>query len=96
MEVVMHLQVIWRPFLVHSQRKFLKRSALMLILRSALAIWSVKAFLLYILLYGLFLHVLNFFDAFHHTFNWYFVDAEQPLPPHSGNRKYEHANPIPT
>lgn len=95
-EVVMHLQVIWRPFFVQSQRKFLKRSALMLISRgallTALAIWSVKAFLLYILSYGLFLHVLNFFDAFHHTFDQYFVDAEQSLPPHSRDRKYEQAN----
>jgi fatty acid desaturase len=95
-EVVMHLQVIWRPFFVRSQRKFLKRSALTLVLRgallAALAIWSVKAFFLYIVSYGLLLHVLNFFDAFHHTFDQYFVEAEQALPPHSRDRNYEQAN----
>jgi fatty acid desaturase len=94
--VVMHLQVVWRPFFVRSQRKFLKRSALTLVLRgallAALAIWSVKAVFLYILSYGIFLHVLNFFDAFHHTFDQYFVEAEEPLPPHFRDRKYEQDN----
>jgi fatty acid desaturase len=95
-EILMHLQVVWRPFVVRSQRRYLPRSLLMLVVRGALlallAIWSVKALVLYSLSVALFLHVLNFFDAFHHTFEQFFVDAEQPLPLQGRTRAYEQAN----
>jgi fatty acid desaturase len=95
-EVLMHLQVIWRPFLDRSQHMYRQRSALMLVIRGALLVllglWSVKALLLYFLSAGLLLHILNFFDAFHHTFEQHFVAPDQPLSTPRQDRAYEQAN----
>ena len=95
-EVLMHLQVVWRPFFVASQRRHLQRAAAMLVLRGtlliALAAWSPRALMLYALAYLLLLHVLNFFDAFHHTFEQYFVEQDQPVPMEGRDRAYEQAN----
>jgi len=95
-ELLMHAQVVVRPFIVPSQRPHLRRSAGMLLVRgallTALAWWSLKAFALYWLATLLFLHVLNFFDAFHHTFEQFFVAPDQALPPVIRERNYEQAN----
>jgi len=96
-ELLMHLQVIWRPFLDRSQRRYRPRAAAMLIVRlgllALLGLTSLKALLLYCLAYVLFLHALNFFDAFHHTFEQYFVEPDEPIPPMSGrNAAFEQAN----
>jgi fatty acid desaturase len=95
-EILLHLQVIYRPMLEASQRRHLPRVLTMLLLRglmfTALALWSLKAVLLYVLSYGLLLHVLNFFDAFHHTFEQHFVQADEPIPTPRPDRAYEMAN----
>jgi fatty acid desaturase len=95
-EILMHLQVIWRPFFVHSQRRHLPRVLAMLLLRCALlallGAWSIKALLLYLVAAALLLHVLNFFDAFHHTFEQFFVEANQPIPHREHDRAYEQIN----
>jgi fatty acid desaturase len=95
-EVLMHLQVVWRPFFVSSLRRHLPRALCMLLLRGSLLAllgwWSVKALLLYFLAAGLLLHVLNFFDAFHHTFEQFFVAADQPIPDRKRDRAYEQDN----
>lgn len=95
-EILMHLQVVWRPFFVPSQRRHLPRSAAMLVLRLSLlgllAAWSVKALALYALAYVLLLHVLNFFDAFHHTFDQFFVAEDEPVPMDGRDRAYEQAH----
>ncbi len=95
-ELLMHAQVRFRPFFVPSQRPYLRRCAAMLAVRSALLIalawWSLKAFALYWLATLLFLHILNFFDAFHHTYAQFFVTPDQPLPPLERERGYEQAN----
>jgi fatty acid desaturase len=95
-EILMHLQVIWRPFWVRSQRPHLPRAAGMLAARIALlavlGFWSLKALVLYGLAAFLLLHVLNLFDAFHHTFEQYFVEPDQPVPMDGRNREYEFAN----
>jgi fatty acid desaturase len=95
-ELLMHAQVVARPFFVPSQRPYLHRAAAMLVVRctllAALAWWSLKAFALYWLATLLLLHVLNFFDAFHHTFEQYFVAPDQALPPVIRERNYEQAN----
>ncbi len=92
-EVLMHGQVVCRPFFVPSQRRHLPRVALMLAVRCALlallGLWSLKALLLYLVATALFLHVLNFFDAFHHTYDQYFVEADQPIPMGNRDRRYE-------
>src|ERR1700689_3758566 len=95
-EILLHLQIAWRPVLVRSQRRYLPRALGMLLIRSlllaALAVWSVKAFLLYLLAYGLMLHVLNFFDAFHHSFEQNVVSPDQVVPKEARDRTYEQAN----
>lgn len=95
-EVLMHLQVVWRPFFVRSQRPHLPRAAAMLIVRCSLlallGLWSWKALLLYVVATALLLHVLNFFDAFHHTFPQFFVEADQPVPMEGRSRQYEQDN----
>jgi len=95
-EILMHLQVIWRPFGVRSQRAHLPRAAGMLVLRvlllMALGWWSLKALALYAVAALLLLHVLNFFDAFHHTFEQYFVQANEPVPMSGRDRAYEQAH----
>jgi fatty acid desaturase len=95
-EILMHWQVIGRPFVVASQRPHLPRVAAMLIARvgllTLLGWWSLRALLLYAVAAILLLHVLNFFDAFHHTFPQYFVAADEPVPMSGRDRHYEHAN----
>ena len=92
-EILMHLQVVWRPFFVVSQRRYLARAAGMLVIRCSLlallGFWSLRALLLYALATVLLLHVLNFFDAFHHTFEQHFVAPERLLPLEGRNRAYE-------
>jgi fatty acid desaturase len=95
-EIIMHLQVIVRPFVEESQRKFRRRVAWVLVTRIALlavlAAISLKAVLLYFVAYWLLLATLDFFDAFHHTFDQYFVDADAPLPMNGRDRPFEQAN----
>jgi len=52
------------------------------------------ALLLYGLAYVLFLHALNFFDAFHHTFEQYFVEPDEAAPPSDRNAHTNNAIPI--
>jgi fatty acid desaturase len=95
-EILLHLQILWRPLLEPGQRRYLPRVLGMLLFRSlllaALALWSLKALVLYLLAYGLLLHVLNFFDAFHHSFDQIVVDTDQEVPKQGRDRAYEQAN----
>jgi fatty acid desaturase len=95
-EILMHLQVVFRPFWIRSQRRYLPRVVLMLAARGSLLVglWiiSPRAVLLYALARALQLHVLNFFDAFHHTFEQYFIEPEQRLSIEGRDRAYEQRN----
>jgi fatty acid desaturase len=95
-ELLMHGQIILRPLFVPSQRRYLARVVAMAVARCALltllGLWSLKALILYGVAVLLFLHVLNFFDAFHHTFEQYAVAADEALPVHDRDRAFEHAN----
>jgi fatty acid desaturase len=95
-EILMHLQVLTRPFFVPAQRRHLPRVLLMLGLRLALltllASWSLRAALLYGLAVLLELHVLNFFDGFHHTFEQFVVKPEEPVSMAGRDRAYELGN----
>jgi fatty acid desaturase len=95
-EFLMHGQVVLRPLLERAQRAHLPRAALVLALRlallAALAEVSIQTAVLYVFAYTLFLAVLNFFDAFHHTFDQYFVDAAVAVPLNGRDRDYEQAN----
>src|SRR5260370_32867491 len=95
-EILMHLQVVWRPLFSRSQRQYLPRSMAMLAVRGCLlallGLWSVKALMLYFLAVALMLHGLNFFDSFHHTYEQIFLEADQPVPAHGRDRAYEEEN----
>jgi fatty acid desaturase len=95
-EILMHLQVVWRPFFVRSQRRHLPRVAGQLVLRGGLllllGLLSPRALILYALAVLLELHVLNFFDAFHHTFDQFVVAPDDPLSMDGRDRTYEQAN----
>ncbi len=95
-EVLMHAQVMLRPLFERSQREHRARALGVLALRSALFValaWvSLQAALLYLLAYLLLMVVLNFFDAFHHTFDQYFIDAHEPIAMNGRDREFEQAN----
>lgn len=95
-ELLMHAQVLLRPLFDKSQRMHLPRAIAILAVRAtlfAILAWiSLQAALLYLLAYLLLLVVLNFFDAFHHTFDQYFVDAQTPVPMNGRDRDYEQGN----
>ena len=95
-EILMHLQVVARPFFVRSQRRHLPRVMLMLLLRlgllAGLYALSPRAVLCYAVAVLLQLHVLNFFDAFHHTYEQRVVAPDEPVPLGSRDRAYEEAN----
>lgn len=95
-EILMHAQVMLRPFFDRTQRGHLSRALAVLVIRAALLgvlAWaSPQAVLLYLLAYALLLAVLDFFDAFHHTFDQHFVDADTPVPMNGRDRDYEQAN----
>jgi fatty acid desaturase len=95
-ELLMHLQVVWRPFARGEQRRHLRRAASMLALRLAmlalLGVWSLTALMLYALAVLLQLHVLNLFDAFHHTFEQYFIEPDEPLALDGRDRAYEQSH----
>jgi fatty acid desaturase len=95
-EVLMHLSLIVRPFLVRGERRHLPRVLLMLVVRGSLLAllgWlSARAVLLYFLSYGALLTVLQFFDAFHHTYEQFFVEEGAFRHAARPDRAYERAN----
>jgi fatty acid desaturase len=95
-EILMHLQVLVRPIFVASQRRHLPRVLCMLGLRlvllALLVSWSLRATLLYGLAVLLELHLLNFFDGFHHTFEQFVVKPAEPVSMAGRDRAYEQQN----
>jgi fatty acid desaturase len=61
------------------------------LLLTALWMWHAQAVFLYLVAYTLFLHVLDFFDSFHHTFEQHFVEADEAIPK-GRTHAYEQAN----
>ncbi len=95
-DALMHLQVVWRPFFVPTQRPHRRRVLGMLMLRGTLLLvlgwWSWHALLGYLIAYALLLRVLNFFDAFHHTFEQWFIAPDLPIGRAGRDHAYEQAN----
>lgn len=96
-ELVMHYQLLVRPFTRRAERH--RRARVLLVGASRLALFvllfwlSPLALLLYGMAYWLFLTALNLNDAFHHTFDQYFVEDERgPVPMDGKDRVYEQAN----
>jgi fatty acid desaturase len=95
-EVLMRLQLICRPVFMSSQRHYLPRALGMFLLRAGLLVllglYCVKAVLLYGVAVLLQMRALNFFDAFHHTFEQYRVLPDEPIPLNGRTRAYEQDN----
>jgi len=95
-ELLMHAQVIARPFVVPALAGERPRVVAMLAVRGgaalALAVWAPTALAGYALAYLLFLTVLNIGDAFHHTFEYHVVTWDEPVPTQAYDRRYEDAN----
>ncbi|PXX89618.1 fatty acid desaturase [Marinobacter vulgaris] len=96
-DILMHAVLMVAPFTPIGNPAHRKRAAAVLVTRFALlatlAVWSVKAVLLYALAYGLALTVLRFFDAYQHNYE-IVVNLNDPHAelPHKGNREYEQNN----
>lgn len=93
-ELIMHWQVVLRPFIHADEAPRRTRVLLMLALRGSLFAlllwWSPWALAGYAVAYALFLQVMNFFDAFHHTFDQYVLpDDHAPVPMEGKDREYE-------
>ena len=88
--------MIVRPFVEREQRRYLPRVLAMLALRALLggflAWWAPGAALLYLLAYALLLTGLNFLDAFHHTFEQFFVGERGIVPMNDRDRDYERSH----
>lgn len=94
-ELLMHYQVLVRPFVNPAEASRRRRVLVVLASRLTLfyGLWLVqpRAVLFYALAYLAFLTTMNFFDAFHHTFDQYFVaDDEERVPMDGKDRVYEH------
>jgi fatty acid desaturase len=96
-ELLMHYQVLVRPFRDPEQRS--SRARVILVGISRLAFFALLfalspwALLGYAVAYVLFLTVLNIADGYHHTFDQYFVArADEPVPMDGKDRVYELAN----
>lgn len=58
-----------------------------------LGLLSIKALLLYIPAYGLFLHIMRFFDVHQHTYEVFETEAASaPVLRYRGDREYEHGH----
>ncbi|MBI1398201.1 MAG: fatty acid desaturase [Betaproteobacteria bacterium] len=96
-ELVMHAQLLVRPFVRRQERarraRVLVVAATRVALFATLFAFSPLALAGYALAYWLLLTTLNFFDAFHHTFDQYFTNDEHAVVPLNGRgRAYEQAN----
>ncbi len=96
-ELLMHYQLLVRPFTNPAETS--RRARVLVVLASRVALFaalyavSPRALACYALAYLLFLTVMNFFDAFHHTFDQYFVAADDERVSMEGkDRIYEQAN----
>lgn len=96
-ELVMHYQVILRPFLRAEEAD--RRARVLAVLATRVALFALlwmaapRALVFYGVAYLLFLTVMNFFDAFHHTFDQYFVATDDERVPMDGkDRDYELAH----
>jgi len=95
-ETIMHLQVIVRPFVVESERRYLPRVVAMLGVRAALLVLVLgvapSALALYAVAYALMLAALAFFDAFQHTYVCYYEPGAPPPDRSLRSREYEQRN----
>ena len=94
-EIYMHLLVMSLPFTSKKRSKLRTRVFLIGSVRIfvfvLIAMFSIKAVLLYFIAWCLMLTVLRFMDAFQHTYDIYEVlDSELAFP--KQDRDYEHAN----
>jgi fatty acid desaturase len=97
-ELVLRVEAFVRPFTDPARASERTRMSRIVVVRLALATLvaavSVRALALYALAYLLFVVLMRFFDAFHHTFEQVVVDDyDHPIPvPAEKDRAYEDVN----
>jgi fatty acid desaturase len=83
-DLMLHAYVMLLPFLRPERRRDRSRVLGVLLVRAAafaaLAIWSVRAAVLYIVAYLIMITVLRFADAFQHTYEAFTIDDREPIP----------------
>jgi len=96
-DIIMHGMLLIAPFTSLGAPAQRARTAIVIAIRfgtlALLALWSLKAVLLYALAYLILLMVLRFFDAYQHNYD-IVVNLKDPDAqfPHKGNRDYEEQN----
>jgi len=93
-ELIMHLQVMVRPFIEKHRHQYRLRVILFGMSRLALFVllyyFSPWALLAYALAYGMMLQALFLADAFAHTYEAFFVtDPAQAVPTNTRDREYD-------
>ncbi len=93
-ELIMHVQAMLRPFLDDTLKSERTRILIVFLSRFMLFLLLFKvqpvSLLWFAVAYMLFLTVMNFGDAFHHTFEQYFIASDdQPVPMDGKDRDYE-------
>jgi fatty acid desaturase len=96
-EIVMHVMLVLVPFVFERKRDQRARVVQVALIRgaafAAIAYVSVKAALLYLLAYLLFITVLRFMDAFQHNYEIHLtLDTPEAPAPFRGDRGYEERN----
>ena len=93
-ELIMHAQVLVRPFLGGGSDA--ERARVLLVLATRVLLFGLLyqlepwSLLWFALAYLLFITLMNFSDAFHHTFEQYFVASDDaPVPTADKDREYE-------
>ena len=96
-ELIMHYQVIVRPFIESNLAQYRVRVILVAISRLVFFVLLYKvspwALLAYAIAYLLMMQALFLADAFAHTYDAYFVDrADEPVPENQRDREYDVAH----
>lgn len=95
-ELLMRAMIVVAPWHYGTARERVRTVSLTVVrvaLWVALALVSVKALVLYVLSYLIFLHVLRFMDAFQHTYDVFPSHSLSPAPPDPRRtRRYEYEN----
>lgn len=96
-DLMMHALVLILPFCFANRRDQRARVLTMLAIRASLfallAVYSLKALLLYAIAYLLFLHVMRFMDVHQHTYEvWETLERPRDRVDERFDRDYEHRN----
>ncbi len=93
-DLFMHAVMAFTSFVIPERRSQRRRNVAVIVIRAslfaALAIWSLKAALLYLLAYMLMVHSLRFMDSLQHDYGYHVTLYDTvSRPPHKGDHEWE-------